>query len=242
MSEPIITTLDDADAVAAAVAEHIAQAVSRKPTLTLGLATGNTFRAIYAELVERYRRGDFSLAQAKAFNLDEYVGLPHEHPGSFAAYMQHHLFQYVDFAPGAALLPEAHGDIEAACAAYEKAIVDAGRIDLQLLGMGRNGHIGFNEPGSAFDSRTREVELDDSTRAANAADFPPGEDVPPTAVTMGIGTILEAREIVLVVTGAHKTEALRQAFTAPPSVDCPASALHAHPNVHIFQDRAAAAG
>ena len=239
MTEPIVTILDDAAAVAAAVADHIARAARQKPTLTLGLATGNTFRDVYAELIDRFRAGEFSLSQARAFNLDEYVGLPHDHPGTFATYMQHHLFDHVDFAPGNARLPDVSaGDIEAACAAYEAAIKAAGGIDLQLLGIGRNGHIGFNEPGSPFDSRTREVPLTQSTRTANAVDFPPGEMPPPMSVTMGIGTILEAREIVLAATGAHKAEALHQAFHAPESVDCPASALHRHGNVHIYRDRA----
>ncbi|MET3926786.1 glucosamine-6-phosphate deaminase [Devosia sp. 2618] len=241
MTEPTITTLEDAAAVSSAVAQHVAQAIQAKPKLTLGLATGNTFRAIYADLVALYEKGGFSLAQAKAFNLDEYVGLAADHPASFATYMKQHLFNHVDFAPGAARLPEvAGGDIAAACAAYEQAIATAGGIDLQLLGIGRNGHIGFNEPGSPFDSRTREVALTASTQSANAVDFPPGEAVPPTAATMGIGSILDAREIVLVVTGAHKAEALHRAFHADPSIDCPASALHRHHNVHVFCDKAAA--
>ncbi|KKC39719.1 hypothetical protein WH87_06120 [Devosia epidermidihirudinis] len=239
MTEPIVTVLDDAAAVAAAVAEHVSRAVRQKPTLTLGLATGNTFRDVYNELIARFKAGEFSLAEAKAFNLDEYVGLPHGHPGSFEAYMQHHLFEHVDFAPGNARLPDVSaGDIAAACAAYEQAIVAAGGIDLQLLGIGRNGHIGFNEPGSPFDSRTREVPLTESTRTANAVDFPPGEMPPPMSVTMGIGTILEAREIVLAATGAHKAEALQQAFHAPISTDCPASALQRHGKVYIYRDRA----
>lgn len=239
MTEPIVTVLDDAAAVAAAVADHVSRAVRQKPTLTLGLATGNTFRDVYDELIARFKAGEFSLAGAKAFNLDEYVGLPHGHPGSFETYMQHHLFDHVDFAPGNARLPDVStGDIAAACAAYEAAIVAAGGIDLQLLGIGRNGHIGFNEPGSPFDSRTREVPLTESTRAANAIDFPPGEMPPPMSVTMGIGTILEAREIVLAATGAHKAEALNQAFHAPISTDCPASALQRHGKVYIYRDRA----
>src|SRR5690606_19947837 len=171
-----------------------------------------------------------------SFNLDEYIGLPQDHPASFRAYMRRHLFDQVDLPPGSGRLPGVDGDIIKACEDYEAAIRDAGGIDLQLLGIGRNGHIGFNEPGSDFESRKREVELTPCTRAANKADFPADESVPGSAVTMGIGTILEAREIVLVATGASKAEALRAAFKAPPSADCPASALQAHPRVRVFCD------
>lgn len=239
MTAPQFRIFPNGEATAHAVAAHMAQALKERPRLRLGLATGNTFVPIYAALVELHRAGGFSFAQATSFNLDEYIGLSREHPASFAAYMQRHLFAHVDLPADKGLLPRVEGDIETACRDYEAAIA-AGGIDLQVLGIGRNGHIGFNEPGSAFNSRTRAVELTRSTREANQGDFPPGETVPPSAVTMGIGTILDAREIVLVALGASKAQALQTAFQSPPSPDSPASALQSHPNVLIFCDQAAA--
>ncbi|ODT50950.1 MAG: glucosamine-6-phosphate isomerase [Devosia sp. 63-57] len=239
MSSPEFRVFPTAEATAEAVAAYLAEQLASTPAMRLGLATGNTFVPIYAALVELHKAGGFSFARTESFNLDEYIGLPPGHPASFAAYMQQHLFSQVDLPEGRGHLPGVLGDVAAACTDYEVAITAGGGIDLQLLGIGRNGHIGFNEPGSAFDSRTREVALTPSTREANQRDFPPGESVPPSAVTMGIGTILEARQIVLVAIGASKVEALDAAFRQAPSPDCPASALQAHPNVIVFADQAA---
>ncbi len=238
MHAPQVHVFPTADATAKAVAAYLAKALNDRPSLRLGLATGNTFVPIYAALVDLYRAGGFSFSQAASFNLDEYIGLPKGHPASFAAYMEQHLFSHVDLPAGKGQLPRVEGDIAAACKDYEASIA-AGGIDLQVLGIGRNGHIGFNEPGSDFSSRTREVALARSTREANRGDFPPGDSVPPTAVTMGIGTICEARQIILVAIGESKAEALRTAFQSPATPDCPASALQTHPNVLVFCDRAA---
>lgn len=232
----------DPAAVAEAVANHLASAIQDRPELTLGLATGKTFLPIYGALVARMAAEKVSLAQAASFNLDEYVGLPAGHPASFRRYMQDHFFSHVDLPAARGLLPGVEGDLEAACRDYEAAIAARGGIDLQLLGIGRNGHIGFNEPGAAFDGRTHVETLTASTIAANKSDFPSGEVPPPQAVTMGIGTILEARQIVLVAIGAAKAEALRAAFDRTPSPDCPASALQAHADVLVFCDAAARPG
>lgn len=240
MTNPDFRIFPSASATADAVAAYLAARLAAQPSIRLGLATGNTFVPVYAALVERYRAGGLSFAQATSFNLDEYVGLPPGHVASFRAYMQSHLFDHVDLPEGQGLLPAVDGDIEAACRNYEAAIAAAGGIDLQVLGIGRNGHIGFNEPGSAFDSRTRQVELAPSTREANKADFPTGETVPPRAVTMGIGTIMEAREIVLVAVGNTKAEALQTAFRATQTPACPASVLQSHAKVVVFCDEAAA--
>ncbi|QDZ12634.1 glucosamine-6-phosphate deaminase [Devosia ginsengisoli] len=240
MTNPDFRIFPSAAATADAVAAYLAERLAAQPDIRLGLATGNTFVPVYAALVERYRAGGLSFAGAASFNLDEYVGLPSGHVASFRAYMQSHLFDHVDLPEGKGLLPAVDGDIEAGCRNYEAAIAAAGGIDLQLLGIGRNGHIGFNEPGSAFDSRTRQVELTPSTQQANKADFPASEAVPPTAVTMGIGTILETREIVLVAVGATKAEALQMAFRAGQTPACPASALQSHTRVLVFCDEAAA--
>jgi len=240
MTSPEVQIFPTAAATADAVAARLARALQERPALRLGLATGNTFVPIYAALVALHRAGGFSFAEAMSFNLDEYIGLSRGHPASFAAYMHRHLFDHVDLPANNGRLPDVHGDIDAACRQYEAAIAAAGGIDLQVLGIGRNGHIGFNEPGSSLDSRTRQVELSASTREANRRDFPAGESVPPAAVTMGLGTILAAREILLVATGSAKKAALQTAFRLPPSADCPASALQGHPNITVFCDAAAA--
>lgn len=239
MTKPEFRVFNSREEVAAAVARHLAETLSAKPAATLGLATGKTFIPIYAEVVEHFKKGEMSFAKAASFNLDEYVGLPAGHPASFRSYMEEHLFRHVDLPAADAHLPSVEGEVEASCAAYEAAITARGGIDLQLLGIGQNGHIGFNEPGSAFDSRTRQVELTQSTIEANTSDFPAGELPPPSAVTMGVGTIVDAKEIVLVALGANKTEALKAAFASAPSTDCPASALQAHGKVVVYCDAAA---
>jgi len=221
--------------VAAAVGRHIADVVRARPQAVLGLATGKTFIPIYAELVRLHRAGQFSLAEAASFNLDEYLGLPQGHPASFRSYMDEHLFKHVDLSPQRAMLPTVE-DLDAGWASYETEIEKSGGIDLQLLGIGQNGHIGFNEPGSPFDSRTRAVTLSVSTLEANTSDFPNGEVPPERAVTMGIGTILEAREIVLVALGGNKVAALEEAFGQPPTEAVPASALQHHPAVTVYSD------
>lgn len=225
--------------VAEAVASHVGEAVRLRPQTVLGLATGKTFVPIYEALVSFSRETGLSFAEASSFNLDEYVGLKPNHPASFRHYMEEHLFRHVDLPADRALLPEAGEDAAAACLAYEAAIAARGGIDVQLLGIGRNGHIGFNEPGSAFDGRTQVARLTASTIAANTSDFPPGEVPPPEAITMGIGTILGAREIVLVATGEAKAEALARSFIEKPDTDCPGSALQQHGHVTVFCDEAA---
>ncbi|WP_118136962.1 glucosamine-6-phosphate deaminase [Oceanicella sp. SM1341] len=236
-----IRVLPDAEAVAGEAARLIGDHLAAEPAAVLGLATGRTPLGIYRRLAARHAAGGLSFARATSFNLDEYRGLGPDHPASFAAYMRRELFGRVDLPASRAHVPPGLGDAAEAAARYEAQIAAAGGIGLQLLGIGRNGHIGFNEPGAPFDSRTREVVLDESTREANAPDFPPGTEVPARALTMGIGTILEARRILLVATGAAKAEALRRAFRAPPDTACPASALTAHPDLTLVCDRAAAA-
>jgi glucosamine-6-phosphate deaminase len=236
MTKPDFRVFATPQAVADAVARYMAEALQARPAITLGLATGKTFVPIYEALVSICRDEGLSFAEAASFNLDEYVGLAPDHKATFRRYMEDNLFRHVDLPAERALLPDAS---ENAGADYERGIAARGGIDLQLLGIGRNGHIGFNEPGSGFDSRTRVVTLTPSTIAANTSDFPPGEVPPPEAITMGIGTILEAREIVLVATGAAKAEALSRAFFAQPDVDCPASALQRHGHVTVFCDEAA---
>ncbi|MBR9762138.1 MAG: glucosamine-6-phosphate deaminase [Rhodobacteraceae bacterium] len=240
LHRPALTVLDTPEEVAETAARRILDQLRAAPRSVLGLATGRSPVAIYAHLAEAHRAGT-SFAGVESFNLDEYIGLGPEDPGSFAHYMHRHVFDRLDMAPGQGHVPDGLGDPASVARAYETAIAAAGGIDLQLLGIGRNGHIGFNEPGSAFDSRTRVVTLDESTRRANAPDFAPGAEVPREALTMGIGTILEARRILLVATGAAKSAALHAALHMPPAPDCPASALQLHPRVEVLCDRAAAA-
>ncbi len=228
-----VRVFDEAGQVADAVCAAVVDAVRAKPGLVLGLATGATMVPVYARLVAAHRAGLVSFARCRSFNLDEYCGLPADHPGSFAATMRRLLFDHIDLPPGAAQLPQPGHE-----AAYERAIAEAGGIDLQLLGIGVNGHIGFNEPGASLDSRTRVVTLSSATRAANAASFP-GE-VPAQAVTMGIGTILAARALLLVATGPAKRLALHAALAGPIGPDCPASAIRRHARAAVLCDAAAA--
>lgn len=228
----------DAEAAEAAVASRLIAALGAAPDAVLGLATGRSMVGVYRRCVAAFRGGAVSFARMTSFNLDEYCDLRAGHEASFRAYMQRELFDHVDADPARTHLPE--GSAEGA-RAYEDAIAAAGGIGLQLLGVGRNGHIGFNEPGSPPDSRTRIVTLSPDTRAANKGDFPPGESVPERAVTMGLATILSARSIVLLATGAAKAEALAAALHGPVTTSVPASFLRHHPDVSVICDEEAAA-
>lgn len=204
------------EAMAEAVASHVAGIVRPRPQTVRGLATGKTFVPVCRKLVHPHRQSGLSFAEASSFGLDEYPGLAPDHPASFRPYMEDHFFRHVDPPADRAWLPEAGGDAGgdegAACRAYEAAIAARGGIDMQVPGIGRNGHIGFHEPGAAFGGRTRVVGLAPSTNAANTSDFTPGEVPSPEAITMGIGTILDAREIVLVATGASGPTPWRARF------------------------------
>ncbi len=234
---------DDAGKAADCVAGLIAARLARMPASVLGLATGGTMEAVYARLIAAYRAGTVSFAQARSFNLDEYVGLAPDHPCSYWRYMAEQLFDHVDLPSGAGALPRGDApDPEAEAARYEAAIAAAGDIGLQLLGLGANGHIGFNEPTSSLSSLTRIKTLTRATRAANARFFAQPEEVPRLAITMGIGTILRAEEVVLLAYGPGKAEAAAAMIEGPLSASCPASALQLHRKVTVVLDRAAAEG
>ncbi|WP_010137931.1 glucosamine-6-phosphate deaminase [Oceanicola sp. S124] len=238
-----ILILDDAGAASARAAGLIASQVAAKPTSVLGLATGGTMEAVYARLIALHRAGEVSFAGASSFNLDEYVGLVGDHPCSYRHYMRELLFDHIDMAPGAGHLPAGEApDPEAEAARYEEQIVAAGDIDLQLLGLGLNGHIGFNEPTSSLTSITRLKTLTRQTREANARFFPAGQTPPRLAITMGIGTIMRARQVVLVATGKAKAEAVRQVIEGPVSARWPGSVLQMHRNATVILDREAASG
>jgi glucosamine-6-phosphate deaminase len=239
---PQIEIVGDAIDVTERAAAHIIARIRNQPALTLGFATGATMKPVYARVVAAARAGDISFRAVSSFNLDEYVGIAPQSPGSFHTYMQQHLFGHVDIEAGQAKIPNGMaGDVAAEAARYEALIAASGGIDLLLLGIGTNGHIAFNEPGSDLASRTREIRLDEATRMADAGNFPYPASVPECAITMGIATILEARSILLIATGAAKAAALTAAIEGPISPACPASALRLHDNVLIVCDEAAAA-
>jgi glucosamine-6-phosphate deaminase len=224
------------------VADAIAALVERPPALVLGLATGSTPLPVYRELARRHASGRLSLATARAFLLDEYVGLPADHPQAYRSFIRRELEAHVDFAADAVQGPDANAiDIPAGCAAYEAAIRAAGGVDLQLLGIGTDGHIGFNEPGSSLASRTRIKTLTDQTRRDNSRFFASLDEVPRHVVTQGIGTILEASHLVLLSFGEAKADATARAVEGPVTAMVPSSALQLHRHATVVVDEAAAA-
>jgi glucosamine-6-phosphate deaminase len=227
------------DAVSRAV-DIIAGQVGRKPQSVIGLATGGTMEPVYEQLIARHRAG-LSFAGITTFNLDEYIGLGPDHPQSYATYMRERLFSQVDIPNTSSFVPDGLSRPGNAAQAFEATIAARGPVDLQLLGLGANGHIGFNEPGSSLGSRTREKLLSPDTIEANRRFFACGETVPETAVTMGIATICEARSIVVLANGAKKAAAVRAMVEGPITAMCPASALQMHPGVQIVMDTHAAA-
>jgi len=227
--------------LAAEVARRIRAAGEASESLVLGLATGRTPIALYAELVRLHREEGLSFAEVVSFNLDEYRGVPREHPQSYWSFMHRHLFDHVDIPASQVHLPDGMAtDVEAECTRYEASIREAGGVDLQVLGIGRNGHIGFNEPGSARDSRTREVTLGSITRQDAAPSFGGLDQVPTHAISVGCGTILDARHIALLGFGANKAPILRQALQGPVTAEVPASYLQEHRSVSFLLDTEAA--
>lgn len=230
------------DELSRQAARIVAHAVRSNPSITLGLATGSTTLGMYKELVRLHKEQGLDFSKVTTFNLDEYLGLSADHPQSFHCFMRENFFDHVNAAPAKIHIPDGtiRGDYEEYCLGYERAIREAGGIDLQILGIGRNGHIGFNEPTSSFGSRTRLKVLTGETIEDNRKSFLPGEEVPECAVTMGIGTILEARKILLLATGAAKAETVAQAIEGPITASVTASCLQLHPDVTFVIDEAAA--
>ncbi|MEK5061572.1 glucosamine-6-phosphate deaminase [Paenibacillus shunpengii] len=218
----------------------IAALLQSKRKAVLGLATGSSPVGIYKELIQMYSKGLVSFAQASSFNLDEYVGLPEDHPQSYRSFMNEQLFNHIDMNMNLTHVPNGNAtDLTAECAHYEQLVNDHGPVDIQLLGIGHNGHIGFNEPGASLTSGTHVVDLKDETRKANARFFDSPSDVPKQAMTMGVGSILKAKQILLVARGEDKAEIIRTALTGPITTECPASLLQCHPNVIVLLDRGA---
>ncbi|WP_123039280.1 glucosamine-6-phosphate deaminase [Cohnella candidum] len=236
-----VLVFDTDDKLNEAGANIISGVVQTNPKAVLGLATGGTPVGIYRQLVSDYERGMFSFKNVTTFNLDEYVGLPEDHPESYHSYMRDHLFRHIDLPAAQAHLPNGNApDPVAECSHYDEQIEQSGQIDLQLLGLGHNGHIGFNEPAHALIKGTHVVDLAEATLKANARYFSSMDEVPRQALTMGVGTILKAKMILLVVKGADKADIVARALKGPITTDCPASLLQTHPHLVVLLDRSAA--
>lgn len=232
----------DQEAAVRLTARVLARELCRKPDMALGLATGRTMEPVYAELVRMHREDGLDFSRCATFNLDEYIGLGPEDANSYRCYMNRHLFDHVNIARERTHLPDGLApDLKTECERYEQAITDAGGMDVQLLGIGHDGHIGFNEPISALRSRTREKSLTPETILHNASMFGGAEQVPRHAITMGVGTILESRRCLLLVTGAGKARIVAKALEGPITAMVTASALQWHPRCTVIVDETAAA-
>ena len=214
--------------------------IRTKPACVIGLATGSTPLPLYQELIAREKAGKIDFTRVRSANLDEYKGLAPDHPQSYRRFMQENLFDHISIKPENTIVPDGLAeDVQAMCEAYERKIEAWGGVDLQLLGIGHDGHIGFNEPADHFPGMTHEVELTAMTRDANKRFFASLDEVPTAAFTMGIGTVMAARKIVMVVTGADKHDILMKSFFGPVTPEVPASILQFHPDVTVICDAAA---
>ena len=223
-------------------ANIISAQVIMKPNCVLGLATGSTPIGTYAQLVEWYNKGDLDFSEVTTVNLDEYKGLPRTNDQSYYYFMHQHLFDRVNIDPERTNVPNGmEPDAEKECGRYEELIRSLGGVDLQLLGLGHNGHIGFNEPGEAFEKETHCVDLTESTIEANKRFFASADDVPKQAYTMGIKTIMQAKKILIVVNGEKKADIVERAFFGPVTPEVPASILQLHNDVTLVGDEAALA-
>ena len=225
-----------------AAADEFEAVIHAKPACVMGLATGSTPLPLYRELIAREKAGKLDFSRVRSANLDEYKGLAPEHPQSYRRFMQENLFDHISIKRENTIVPDGlAADIPAMCLAYERQIEDWGGVDIQLLGLGHDGHIGFNEPCDHFPVMTHEVQLTEMTREANKRFFSSLADVPTAALTMGIGTVMAARMIVMIITGADKAEILHKVFFGPVTPEVPGSILQFHHDVTLICDEAAAA-
>lgn len=237
----LVEVLDDYETLSDRAAEVVIKQIRKKPDSVIGFATGGTPKGLYQRLIEAHETRGLDFSKLTTFNLDEYVGLPPEHDQSYAHYMWENLFDHVNVTPGQVHIP--HGmanDIEEHCRWYERRIQEAGGIDLQILGIGANGHIAFNEPGSSLGSRTRIKTLTQKTVEDNARYFEDSEMVPEYAITMGVGTIMEAREVLLLASGERKASAMKDTLEGHITAMVPASMVQMHRFAHILIDEGAA--
>lgn len=236
-----VIIVDSPDDVGRTAAAMVAQVIDRRSDAVLGLATGSSPLAIYAELARRVRTGECDCSGVRAFALDEYVGLPADHPENYRSVIRRTVVEPLRLNPSLVHVPDGNAaDLAAACDAYEAKIHEIGPVDIQILGIGANGHIGFNEPSSSFGSRTRIKTLAPVTRADNARFFASADQVPTHCLTQGLGTILDARQLLLVAQGAHKADAVAKMVEGPVSSMCPGSALQFHAKATVVVDGAAA--
>lgn len=235
-----IYVMKDYNAMSRQVANILSAQVILKPECILGLATGSTPVGAYRQLVEWYKKGDLDFSQVRTINLDEYVGLAPTHSQSYRYFMRSNLFDHVNVVPANTYVPNGLAENAAEeCRRYDEVIQTLGPIDLQLLGMGHNGHIGFNEPSDAFELETHVVDLAETTIKANARFFACADEVPRQAMTVGIRTIMQAKKVLVAVSGKDKAEIVKKAFTGPVTPQVPASLLQMHPDVILVGDQAA---
>ena len=235
-----IYVTEDYQSMSRKAANILSAQVILNPTCVLGLATGSSPVGMYKQLIEWYKRGDVDFSEVRTVNLDEYVGLAPDHDQSYRYFMQSNFFDHINIKPENTNLPNGQAaDLAAECKRYNQVIHSQGGIDMQLLGMGHNGHIGFNEPSDTFDLETHVVDLTERTIEANARFFATPNEVPRQALTMGIKTIMQARRILVVVSGEDKADAVKAALTGPVTPKVPASILQLHPNVMLVARKAA---
>lgn len=224
-----------------AAAKIIVDKIKENDSTILGLATGSSPIPTYNCLIQAYKDGEISFKNVKSFNLDEYCGIPASDPNSYYTFMHENLFNSIDIKESNVRVPEGNpSDVESFCKSYDEDIKAAGGIDVQILGIGRNGHIGFNEPADEFTKGTYKVALTESTIDANKRFFEKIEEVPREAITMGVESILDAKEIILIANGTDKAQAIHDMIKGEVSPSCPASILQKHNNIHIFIDKDAA--
>ncbi len=230
----------DYEKISEVAANSVIELIRNKPNCVLGLATGSSPVRMYQLLIEAYKRGEVDFSGVKTFNLDEYLGLTEGHPQSYLQFMKENLFNHVNIKSQNINMPQTNQiDIKESCIDYEREILLAGGIDLQILGIGINGHIGFNEPGTSFSTRTHIIKLHEDTRVANARFFDTLDDVPKEAITMGIKTIMQAKRIILLASGQSKQEAMYNLVFSEINENFPASVLKLHPNVEALVDEMA---
>ncbi len=237
----LVIVKENYDSMSKEAARLIADRLRKKPNLVLGLATGSTPIGLYRELIRLHKDEGLDFSKVSTFNLDEYVGLPPTHDQSYHYFMNQNLFKHINLDPRFIHVPQGMAkDIDAFCSWYEHRIIECGGIDLQVLGIGANGHIAFNEPGSSLGSRTRIKTLTGTTRLDNARFFSSSEEVPRFAITMGVGTIMDSKELVLLANKTSKSDAVKAAVEGPITAMCPASIIQMHRSAFAFLDKEAA--
>ena len=237
-----VVICDDYQHMSTLASRAFIDCLQSNPGAVLGLATGSTPIGCYKNLIDSYKAGNISFAEVTSFNLDEYIGLHRDHPQSYYYFMHQQFLNQVDIQSQRVFIPSGvEENYGVYCQWYEDRINEAGGIDLQILGIGSDGHIAFNEPGTALGSRTHITDLDHQTIDDNARFFDSKSDVPKRAITMGVATIMDAKKIILLATGENKAAAIRDAIQGPVGSECTASALQQHPNVTFYLDKAAAA-